>query len=557
MSKIKLCAVIALTTVLAGAAGAAPGRGGGGGGRGGGGGAPHAVGGGHIGGGARMGGGGGAPHVAGGGGHFGGGARVGGGGARMGGGARIGGAPRFSGAHVGSSRISGRAAISRSASRPGFRGQRSFAAHGRPNGNAAGRTAVDANRNTTLKGNRSANVRSEAVRNALNSHAVAGALHDRAALRNSNARAQIAASAATAGWHDGRGGGNGWWRHGHGGYGWVGPLFWPFAYYDMYDYAMWGYGDDAAFWDYGYNDIYAGLFSPYGYDDLAGYLPQGGGRSEVGTRQAPGAPAAAADQLKQMCGEDGRDIAGLPIDQIQQAVAPNDAQRAALDDLANASVTAAQGIKAACPTQAALTAPDRLAAMQGRIEAMISAVGTVQTPLQKFYDSLNDEQKARLNALGQDQRKGAAVTATGGPLTPNCGTTQASALNWPAAEIDAKLHPTEAQRASLTALQDASAKASDMLKASCQTGDAITPPARLAAVGKRLEIMLQAVKSVRVALDDFYAKLSDEQKAQFEAIGPARTALSDAPSTAQAHVHRHHQHVNVAGLIRHFISLAR
>jgi len=476
----------------------------------------------------------------------------------MGGGARIGGAARFSGAHVGNSRIGGRAAISRSASQPGFRGQRSLAAHGRPNGNAAGRTAVNANRNTTLNGNRSANARSDAVRNALNSHAVAGALHDRAALRNSNARAQIAASAATAGWHDGRGGGNGWWRHGHGGYGWVGPLFWPFAYDDMYDYAMWGYGDDAAFWDYGYNDIYAGLFSPYGYDDLAGYLPQGGGRSEVGTRQAPGAPAAASDQLKQMCGEDSRDIAGLPVDQIQQAVAPNDSQRAALDDLASASVKAAQDIKAACPTQAALTAPDRLAAMQGRIEAMISAVGTVQTPLQKFYDSLNDEQKARLNALGQDQPKGGAVPATGATLTPNCGTTQASALNWPAAEIDAKLHPTEAQRTSLTALQDASAKASDMLKASCQTGDAITPPERLAAVGKRLEVMLQAVKGVRTALDDFYAKLSDEQKAQFEAIGPARTALSDAPSTAQAHVHRHHHRgVNVAGLIRHFISLAR
>ena len=43
--------------------------------------------------------------------------------------------------------------------------------------------------------------------------------------------------------------------------------------------------------------------------------------------------------------------------------------------------------------------------MQQRIEAMITAVGTVQPALQKFYDLLNDEQKARLNALGQDQRK--------------------------------------------------------------------------------------------------------------------------------------------------------
>jgi hypothetical protein len=35
--------------------------------------------------------------------------------------------------------------------------------------------------------------------------------------------------------------------------------------------------------------------------------------------------------------------------------------------------------------------------------------------------------------------------------------------------------------------------------------------------------MLQAVKLVRPALEDFYATLSDEQKAQFEAIGPKRT----------------------------------
>jgi hypothetical protein len=51
------------------------------------------------------------------------------------------------------------------------------------------------------------------------------------------------------------------------------PLFWPFAYFDMYNYAMWGYGYDDSFWGYSYDDIYAGMFSPYGYDDLAGYYP--------------------------------------------------------------------------------------------------------------------------------------------------------------------------------------------------------------------------------------------------------------------------------------------
>ncbi len=392
------------------------------------------------------------------------------------------------------------------------------------------------------------------MRNALNSAAVAGALHNRAALIHPNTRAQIAATVATAGWHDG-GGRHGWWRHRHGGFGWVGPLFWPFAYYDIYDYTLWGYGYNDPFWDYGYGDIYAGIFYPYGYDEIAGYWPQGGSGHRVGAGQTKGAQTAAPDQLAQMCGEDSRDIAGLPIEQIQQAIQPNDAQRTALDDLANASVKAAQDIRAACPTQIALTAPARLAAMQARIAAMISAVGTVQSPLQKFYDLLNDEQKAKLIALGQDQRRAEAAKNKSGSLAENCRAAQAGVTGWPSAEIDARVHPTEAQRASLTALQDATAKAADMLNASCQANEAITPPARLESVGKRLDVMLQAVKSVHAALDDFYGKLSDEQKAQFEAIGPRRTGLSRQSSATPTHVRRHH--VSIDGLIRHFVSMAR
>ena len=361
-----------------------------------------------------------------------------------------------------------------------------------------------------------------------------------------------------AGWQNGRGR-SGWWRHPHGGFGWVGPVFWPFAYYDIYDYALWGYGYDPLFWDYGYNDIYAGLFAPYGYNDLAGYVPAGGNGPRVTGGRASSARAEMPDRLAQMCGEDSRDIAGLPIDQIQQALQLNEAQRAALDDLANASVKAAQDIKAACPTQIASTAPGRLAAMQARIEAMIAAVETVQPALQKFYDLLTDEQRARLNALAQDQRRAEArrnARHANSSLTQSCGAAQPGVTDWPTAEIEARLHPTEAQRASFKALEDASAKAAEMLKASCPTTEPITPPARLEAIANRLDTMLQAVKTVRAALDDFYGKLSDEQKAQFEAIGPQRAGLSDQPTAARTHSRRHH-HVGIGGLLRHFMAMVR
>ena len=370
------------------------------------------------------------------------------------------------------------------------------------------RTATrNTTRTATFNTRLNSTVKANTVRTTLNSRSVAGALHNRNALRNPNTRARITASAATAGWHNGLDGGRGWWRHRNGGYGWVGPLYWPFAYNDMYDYAMWGDNYDDSFWGYGYDDIYVSLFAPYAYDDLTGYLPDRASAPQGTTGAAPPAsatPDAATSQLTQMCGEDSHDIAGLPIDQFQQAIKPTDAQQAALDDLANASLKAAQDIKAACPTDIALTAPSRLAAMQNRIEAMIAAVATVQPPLEKFYGLLSDEQKAQLTALGNDQRQNQAAEKVTGSLAKSCGTAQPGVMEWPTAEIDQAVRPTEAQRASLTALQSATTKAADMLKAACLTDNPLTPPARLAAVGKRLDTMLQAVKTVRSALNDFY-----------------------------------------------------
>ena len=372
-----------------------------------------------------------------------------------------------------------RFAVARVLSLGGLRHARAFARHGRV---------------------RTASLRSQDVPNAVDS-----------GLGNPAVRRQAVAAAALAGWHGGHTA-NGWWRHDDGGYGWVGPLFWPFALSDIYDYAIWG--DGIGFWDYGYPDIYAAIFAPYGHDDLAAYAGPGPfGRRH---RRVP--------SLQQLCGDDSREMAGLPVDQIQQAIQPNEAQRAALDDLVNASISAVRMIRASCPTQTAFTAPDRLAVMQQRIAAMIKAVSAVQQQLGKFYDLLDDEQEARLNALAEDRRKMSA--ANGATETPaqGCGAAQPPALRWPADEIEARLHPNDLQRAALKGLQDANARAFDILNAECQPKDATTPPARLDASDGRLDALQRAVSLVSAALGEFYATLSDEQKAGFEAIGQKRTA---------------------------------
>lgn len=347
---------------------------------------------------------------------------------------------------------------------------------------------------------RAASARSQNLRNAMDSD-----------LRNPAVRRQVAAATALAGWHGGQTA-KGWWRHGDGGYGWVGPLFWPFASYDINDYIVWG--DSTGFWDYGYPDIHAAIFAPYGRDELAAFT----GPSPHGRRHRKVPP------LQQFCGDDRSEMAGLPISLIQQAIQPNEAQRAALDDLANAWIFAAQMIRATCLTQTAFTAPNRLAIMHQRIGAMIAALSAVRQPLGKFDDLLEEEQEARLNALAEERRRTSAASGTTEASAQGCGAAQSAVLQWPADEIEARLHPSDTQLAALKVLQDANARAVEILTAECQPDDAITSPARLDAVEVRLADMQQAVHLVSTALEAFYATLSDEQKAQFEAIGQKRTA---------------------------------
>ena len=338
------------------------------------------------------------------------------------------------------------------------------------------------------------------------SRQITGALEPRW-LRNPMTRATITAGVAGAIWRHHNGGL--WWRHAHGGFGWVGPVFWPFAYYDIYDYAWWGWDYDPFFWDYGYLDLYAGLFGLYDNGSLAGYAGYLPGYAPRGSE--------AATSLADMCGSDSRDIAGFPVEQFRDAIQPNNEQSAALEDLANASRLAAEKIRNSCPKDVALTAPGRLAAMQQRVEAMRIAASIVEPALDKFYGLLNDEQKAKITALAAAQHPAPRKDL------PNCNAAQPGVTEWPTERIERNVKPTDAQRASLTALQDATAKAADILKSSCPP-DARTPPARLAAVGTRLDVMLQAIGTVRPALDDFYSSLTDEQKAAFDAIGPSAAA---------------------------------
>src|SRR3954449_1926372 len=332
-------------------------------------------------------------------------------------------------------------------------------------------------------------------------------------------RAAMTAQAALSGWRGGRRP-QGWWRHPDGSYGWVGPVFWPFAHDDLTTAII--LGDTTSLSLYGYGDIYAAIFAPYAATELAAYTAPHGRRGRRVTT------------AETVC--DASDTGGLPVDRIAAAVQPNELQRTALDELATAWVSARDTIRAACPAQVPATAMERLGLMRERIEAMIKATDGVAPALAKFVDLLDDDQRAKLDGLAKDRRAALAAIQQKNPQAASACQAdrdprydeklqrqyeQLVQQQWPAAEIASTLKLDDTARARLDVLQDTTLRTMETLSA-CPSQAAPTPQARLTAVKARLQTMLQAVNGVSDALDDFEADLSDEQKAGFEAIGPKR-----------------------------------
>ena len=159
-----------------------------------------------------------------------------------------------------------------------------------------------------------------------------------------------------------------WWRGGLV-LGWFGPLFWPYAYYDLFDYVYWPYAYDD-FWPYAYDDVYYGIYGPFAYGGAYGYRdPNGqyGGRS-ARRGVSPGRYAARANGSEraaaEVCSDGVAQLTDWPIERISEVVQPSAAQRPALDELRAASAKAIDRLKADCPNDLPSIPTGRIAAMQ-------------------------------------------------------------------------------------------------------------------------------------------------------------------------------------------------
>lgn len=305
---------------------------------------------------------------------------------------------------------------------------------------------------------------------------------------------------------------------------WLGPVFYPYAYSDIFEYTYWPYAYDDAYWAYVYDDFFDGVFWGYGNPYLnGGYVTAS---IPATTGSAPPAqqrfPRSTQQSVAQLCGDPGKGITAWPFTQIEQAVKPDEEQRRLLDDLRRAAAEAAAAFKASCEDDMPLTPTGRLAAMTRRVEATLRAIRTVRPALDAFYNSLSDEQKARFTAMGPqeigaDERKRALREPS--QAAQACGDARAGLVDLPMQEIEQAVQPQGAQREKFDKLSLAASSAVELLQAACPDSIALTPSGRLEQMEKRLDALVQAARTVQPALNDFYASLNNEQKAQFNTLG--------------------------------------
>lgn len=311
--------------------------------------------------------------------------------------------------------------------------------------------------------------------------------------------------------------------------GFVGVVFWPYAYDDFVDYAFAPYAYDT-FWPYAFDDVYAGIYGGYAPEyyapqDAYAYAGSPGSAraySRASRYTTTRANAPLGGNAARVCSGEAQGLTDFSIQKIVDQVQPTQDQQALLDDLKAATVKAVQILQAACPTELPSTATGRIAVMRARVDSMLQAVETVAPALDKFYQSLNDEQRARFNARDQGDQQAAQAKPV--DIDRFCKGQDTAQGRLPIDRIQRTLHLSRDQEDGLKALDDATIKAAEILKSQCQPAQTLTPTGRLAAMADRLRAMSKALEMTQAALTKFYGSLSDEQKAQFNILGRRQTA---------------------------------
>jgi len=247
----------------------------------------------------------------------------------------------------------------------------------------------------------------------------------------------------------------------------------------------------------------------------------------------PGIPIGTMlDRLGADCSRQIADLRNFQPEAIERTIGSDDAQNTVLENIGHIANETADMLAAECPNTIAGEVAARLDAADRSLDALEAALKALQTPVQTFYESLRDEQKAvfvarSIIASGDTslaaetsrtqvgRRTNLAPQETAVPQAPNCGQWGAELRAWPIAQIEQMIPVWPRQRTAFYELAAAIQRAADALDDSCPLGAARTSIERMAQTKQKLDAVRQAVAIIRPALVSFDEMLDGGQRQRF------------------------------------------
>ena len=172
------------------------------------------------------------------------------------------------------------------------------------------------------------------------------------------------------------------------------------------------------------------------------------------------------------------------------------------------------------PASIPLTPIARLDAAERGLDATIKAIQMVLSPLKRFYQALSDDQRERFNAMN-GSTEGARSPSDMAALCSQ----EARFIDVPAKRVEQVVQLTAQQQSAFDDLKKAAQKLGDQLRSSCPTAVPKSLVARLETIETRVRAIAEAIKAIRPNLKNFYASLSDEQRAKFNMMGQGLPTL--------------------------------
>jgi LTXXQ motif family protein len=241
-----------------------------------------------------------------------------------------------------------------------------------------------------------------------------------------------------------------------------------------------------------------------------------------------------ADGVRRMigaCSDQVAEMKGMPFDAVSRAVRAGENQRNALEQIRSIVGTAADTLSVACPKDIPAPLSERLDTLGVALDAIAASLATLRPAFATFYETLDDEQKARLAVIDLSRRtqsggvRGARAAANVPDLSgssdaeqdPVCRRWVAILRGWPAGRLETSMSLSDEQHAALYDLSAAIYRAVGNLVTACPAEGRLTPLGRLDAKQRQLQALRHGIDAIKPMLAAFENSLNEPQKAKLAA----------------------------------------